>query len=74
MVNSQTVLALKTQLRTRTELRDGYATLNAKDAKPAFFTSQRTRIGAGITHKNVELRMTYQGVMSSPLLQPIKVA
>src|SRR4051794_18132175 len=32
------------QLRTRTEFRDGLATLQPKTNNPAFFTSQRTRL------------------------------
>ncbi|MCU0354753.1 MAG: alginate export family protein [Cytophagales bacterium] len=39
--------SLTGQLRTRSELRDGLGTLALKDAKPAFFTSQRTRLNFG---------------------------
>ena len=62
VVTSQTVLSLKGQLRTRTELRDGYGTLNTKGSKPAFFTSQRTRFTAGLSNRNVEFRMSLQDI------------
>src|SRR5918993_7713 len=61
-IKSQTVLTLKGQLRTRTELRDGYATLNDKESKPAFFTSQRGRITAGLSNRNLEFRISLQDV------------
>ncbi|HSD09159.1 MAG TPA: hypothetical protein VLC96_18095, partial [Flavobacterium sp.] len=32
------------QFRPRTEFRDGYSTLQTKDAETAVFTSQRTRL------------------------------
>jgi hypothetical protein len=37
------------QLRTRSELRDGQGTLSPKEADPAFFISQRSRLNLGYT-------------------------
>jgi len=37
------------QFRPRTEFRDGYSTLQSKDAETAAFTSQRTRLNVGFT-------------------------
>ncbi len=37
------------QFRPRTEFRDGYSTLQAKDAETAAFISQRTRLNVGFT-------------------------
>ncbi|AOW11243.1 hypothetical protein EM308_03900 [Flavobacterium gilvum] len=37
------------QFRPRTEFRDGYSTLQKKDAETAAFTSQRTRLNVGFT-------------------------
>jgi hypothetical protein len=37
------------QFRPRAEFRDGYSTLQAKDAETAVFTSQRTRLNVGFT-------------------------
>jgi hypothetical protein len=60
VIKSQTLLSLKAQLRTRTEFRDGYATLNTLESSPAFFTSQRTRFTAGLTNRSIEFRMSIQ--------------
>lgn len=41
------------QLRTRTELRDGFGNLPAQGASPAFFTSQRARVNIGYDLSNI---------------------
>lgn len=53
---------LSGQLRTRTELRDGQATLTPKGAEPAFFTSQRTRLTVGYTAERFRLYSAVQDV------------
>ncbi|MGL6268797.1 MAG: alginate export family protein, partial [Chitinophagaceae bacterium] len=46
-INSRAQFSLAGQLRTRTELRNGYGNLVLKNSAPAFFTSQRTRLSFG---------------------------
>lgn len=41
-------LELGAQIRTRTEFRDGFGNLPPRDADPAFFISQRSRLNAGL--------------------------
>jgi len=53
---------LGAQLRTRTEFRDGQAAPLSKDASPAFFTSQRTRLSAGFSGYRFKLGLTVQDV------------
>lgn len=51
---------LGAQFRTRTELRDGQGAPLSKGAKPALFTSQRTRLSAGYTTYRLKLGLTLQ--------------
>lgn len=53
---------LGAQLRTRSEFRDGQAAPLPKDASPAFFTSQRTRLSAGFSGYRFKLGVTVQDV------------
>ncbi len=55
-------LSLTGQLRTRTELRDGQGTLPVKNAVPAFFTSQRTRLNFGYNGYRSKLFTALQDV------------
>lgn len=55
-------LTVSGQLRTRTEFRNGVGTLRPKDAKPAFFTSQRSRISLQHKWNQVVFRTTVQDV------------
>ncbi|HYC85499.1 MAG TPA: alginate export family protein [Chryseosolibacter sp.] len=55
-------LDLSGQLRTRTEYRQGQGTLLAKDAEPAFFTSQRSRLGIGYSGSRFRLYTAVQDV------------
>ncbi|MBC7914239.1 MAG: alginate export family protein, partial [Pyrinomonadaceae bacterium] len=55
-------IALNGQLRTRTELRNGVGTLNAKDASAAFFTSQRTRLTFGYKWDRLNFNASLQDV------------
>jgi hypothetical protein len=50
------------QLRTRTELRDGQGSPLSLGAKPAIFTSQRSRLSAGFTGYRFKLGLTVQDV------------
>jgi len=50
------------QLRTRTELRDGYGALSAKGNTPAFLTSQRTRLTFNYSSHRVVLQAAVQDV------------
>ncbi|MBX3256025.1 MAG: alginate export family protein [Chitinophagaceae bacterium] len=54
--------SLSAQLRTRTELRDGQGSPLSKDADPAFFTSQRTRLTAGYSTYRLKFGLTVQDV------------
>ncbi|MBX2921225.1 MAG: alginate export family protein [Chitinophagaceae bacterium] len=54
--------SLSAQLRTRTELRDGQGTPLPKDADPAFFTSQRTRLTAVYSTYRLKFGLTVQDV------------
>jgi hypothetical protein len=55
-------LSLTGQLRTRTELRDGYAAPLPNSAKPAFFTSQRTRLSLAYSMYLLKFGATVQDV------------
>lgn len=55
-------LTLSGQLRTRTELRDGYGSPLPKDATPAFFTSQRTRLSLNYNMYRLKFGLTAQDV------------
>ncbi len=50
------------QLRTRSELRDGQGAPIPEGADPAFFTSQRTRLGLLFTTNRLKLNLTVQDV------------
>ncbi len=53
---------LNGQLRTRTELRDGVGTLNAKGSSPAFFTSQRARLAFGYKWDRLNFNVSVQDI------------
>lgn len=53
-------LLLGAQLRVRTELRDGQGSPLSQGTRPAFFTSQRTRLMAGFTAPRIKLGLTVQ--------------
>jgi len=59
---SEAQLSLTGQLRTRTELRDGYAAPLPQSAKPAFFTSQRTRLSLNYSMYRLKFGATLQDV------------
>ncbi|PZX95296.1 hypothetical protein DOS84_01670 [Flavobacterium aquariorum] len=50
------------QFRPRTEFRDGYSTLQSKDAETAVFTSQRTRLNVGFTGYRFKFFVAVQDV------------
>jgi len=50
------------QFRPRTEFRDGYSTLQAKDAETAIFTSQRTRLNVGFSGYRFKFFVAIQDV------------
>lgn len=54
--------SLSAQLRTRTELRDGQGAPLPSGAKPAVFTSQRSRLTAGYSIPGLKLGLTVQDV------------
>jgi len=60
--NSQAQFSLTGQLRTRSEFRDGAGTLNPKGTKPAFFTSQRTRLNFGYKWDRLNFNVSVQDV------------
>ena len=55
-------LALSGQVRTRTEFRDGQGAPLPLGGKPAFFTSQRTRLSAGYNANRLKFYVTAQDV------------
>ena len=55
-------LTLTGQLRTRTEFRDGQGSPLPEDAKPAFFTSQRTRLSLNYSTYRIKFGLTAQDV------------
>src|SRR3954464_10414645 len=57
-----TQFSLTGQLRTRTELRDGYGTLEMKGNTPAFLTSQRTRLNFNYRSSRVIFQVALQDV------------
>jgi hypothetical protein len=59
---AQAQFTLTGQLRTRSELRDGQGTLSTKEAVPAFFTSQRTRLNIGYSGYRFKLFTAIQDV------------
>src|SRR6185295_17874036 len=54
--------SLTGQLRTRTELRNGYGTLETIGNKPAFLTSQRTRLTFNYKTSRVIFQTSLQDV------------
>jgi hypothetical protein len=61
-LSSKAQLSLTGQLRTRTELRDGYGTLETTGSKPAFLTSQRARLNFGYRGQRVIFQASVQDV------------
>lgn len=59
---SSAQLTLSGQLRTRSELRDGQGSPLSKGAKPALFTSQRTRLSFGYSTYRLKFGVTVQDV------------
>ncbi|WP_234737184.1 alginate export family protein [Tellurirhabdus bombi] len=55
-------ISLIGQVRTRTELRDGYGNLTPKHSKAAAFTSQRTRLTLGYKWERVLFNVAVQDV------------
>lgn len=55
-------LSLSGQMRTRTELLHGQGTPLSKDEKPAFFTSQRTRLNVGYKGYRMRFYLSAQDV------------
>jgi hypothetical protein len=60
--NSTAQFSLMGQLRTRTEMRDGLGTLNAKGSSAAFFTSQRTRLTFGYKWDRLNFNLAVQDI------------
>src|SRR5262245_16301003 len=60
--NSVAQFSLSGQLRTRTELRDGFGTLNAKGTDPAFLTSQRARLIFGYKWDRINFNFSVQDI------------
>lgn len=61
-IKSKGQFSLAGQVRTRTELRDGFGTLNLKGSKSAVFTSQRTRMTFGYKWDRVLFNVSLQDV------------
>jgi hypothetical protein len=61
-VNVAAQFSLQGQLRTRSEVRDGLGTLNAKGTDAAFFTSQRTRLTFGYKWDRVNFNLSVQDI------------
>jgi Alginate export len=61
-ISGEAQLSLTGQLRTRTELRNGYGTLETIGAKSAFLTSQRTRLNFNYRSARVIFQASVQDV------------
>lgn len=61
-IRTMAQFSLSGQLRTRTELLDGQGTMLSKGEKPAFFTSQRTRLNAGYKGYRTQFFVAVQDV------------
>jgi hypothetical protein len=61
-LHSTAQMSLTGQLRTRTEFRDGQGSPLPKNAKPSFFTSQRTRLSFGYTAYRLKFNVSAQDV------------
>jgi hypothetical protein len=57
--NGQNVL-IDAEIRPRTEMRDGFKTLNVTGKDPGFFTSQRTRLGLTYSSGLLNAQVTFQ--------------
>ena len=55
-------LSVSVQLRNRAEGRDGYKQLPIEDSNPAYFISQRSRLGLGYSSEALKLKLTAQDV------------
>ena len=55
-------LKFDAELRPRTEVRHGYKNLPDSGSLPAFFVSQRSRIGVNYKHEKYEMRLLIQDV------------
>ncbi|GAO44826.1 alginate export family protein [Flavihumibacter petaseus] len=55
-------LSLQAQIRPRAELRGGVGTLQPKEANPAAFISQRSRLGINYQHPRLQLQFSLQDV------------
>jgi len=53
-------LNFSTEIRPRAELRDGYFKLSTANQTPAFFISQRSRLGVGFKKSDLEVKLTAQ--------------
>src|SRR5438067_4914349 len=60
--NSAAQFSLAGQLRTRTEMRDGYGTLSPKGTTANVFTSQRARLTFGYKWDRVNFNFSVQDV------------
>lgn len=60
--NLEAQVSLSAQLRTRTELRNGYGNLLSKGSDPSFFTSQRTRLNLGYKWSRLNFGLSIQDV------------
>jgi len=61
-VKTKAQISVSGQLRTRTELLDGQGTLLSKGEKPAFFTSQRSRLNVGYKGYRTQFYISAQDV------------
>ena len=61
-LHSLAQMSISAQVRTRTELRDGQGAPLPEGAKPAFFTSQRTRLAFGYSMYRLKLNVSAQDV------------
>jgi hypothetical protein len=61
-LHTRAQLSLSGQVRTRTEFRDGQGSPLPLGAKPAFFTSQRTRMAVGYSGYRLKVGITAQDV------------
>lgn len=62
IANAFAQFSITTELRPRFEYRHGYKTLFSKDADPATFVSQRTRLNFGYTTEKLQFYLSAQDV------------
>lgn len=60
--NSYAQISLNGQVRTRSEWRDGFGTLNTDGASSSFFTSQRTRLTFGYKWDRINFNASVQDI------------